>query len=395
MLHGIWNDFIFLPFGARNLPVHMKKKEVRRKFSFLITVLAGSSVSHLVRQLANHSLDIKYTGRVMGTIIVSCILEPFRWWEELIWKRRIRRISISKPPVFIIGFWRSGTTLLHNLVCRAPGTAYITTYQTVFPNLLLSHSWWFKLIIGKFWPTHRPFDDVKMGMDLPQEEEIALANVQDISFYNFLYFPKDFERFYDKELFMKNLDGKLVARWKSEYLKLIKKAFLNIKGDRFISKSPSNMARISQILEMFPDARFIFLYRDPYKTVESFYRFMHEVMPVVQVQGVNEGLTRERLTGVYADMIRQYYLDKDKIPPQNLMEIRFEDFSKNTIDGLKNIYDQFGIPGFDEARLQFELYMDEITDFKQTKYEITHETIHWVNEYAGDIVDRLGYPKRG
>jgi len=155
------------------------------------------------------------------------------------------------------------------------------------------------------------------------------------------------------------------------------------------------MARISQILEMFPDARFIFLYRDPYKTVESFYRFMHEVMPVVQVQGVNEGLTRERLTGVYADMIRQYYLDKDKIPPQNLMEIRFEDFSKNTIDGLKNIYDQFGIPGFDEARLQFELYMDEITDFKQTKYEITHETIHWVNEYAGDIVDRLGYPKRG
>ena len=373
----------------------MKKKEVRRKFSFLITVLAGGSVSHLLQQLKNHSLDIKYTGRVTGTIIVSCILEPFRWWEELMWRRKIRRVCISKSPVFIIGFWRSGTTLLHNLLCQTHGTVYITTYQTVFPNLLLSHSWWFKPIIGKFWPTHRPFDDVKMGMDLPQEEEIALANVQDISFYNFLYFPKDFERFYDKELFMKNLDGKLVARWKSEYLKLIKKAFLNIKGDRFISKSPSNMARISQILEMFPDARFIFLYRDPYKTVESFYRFMHEVLPVVQVQGANEGLTRERLTGVYADMIRQYYLDKDKIPPQNLIEIRFEDFSKNTIDGLKKIYDQFGIPGFDEACRQFEVYMNEITDFKQSKYEITHETIQWVNEYAGDIVDRLGYAKRG
>jgi len=372
----------------------MRQKEVRRRFSFLITVLAGASVSHLTRQLNNHSLDIKYAGRVAGTFIVSCILEPFRWWEELIWKRKIRRVSISKPPVFIIGFWRSGTTLLHNLICQTPGTAYITTYQTVFPNLILSHSWWFKPIIGKFWPTHRPFDDVKMGMDLPQEEEIALANVQDISFYNFLYFPKDFERFYNKELFMKDLDKKHTESWKSEYIKLIKKAFLNVNGDRFISKSPSNMARISQILEMFPDARFIFLYRDPYKTVESFYRFFHEVLPVVQVQGTNNGLSRERMTRVYADMVKQYYLDKDKIPPQNLMEIKFEDFSKNTVGGLSRIFDQFDIPGFEKARQSFADYMDNMSDFKQSKYEITRETIQWVNEYAGDIVDRLNYPRR-
>jgi hypothetical protein len=373
----------------------MGQKEVRRRFSFLITVLAGSSVYHLFRQMANHSLDLKYTGRVAGTVIVSFILQPFHWWEELIWRRRIRKLDISKPPIFIIGFWRSGTTLLHNLLCQTPGTAYITTYQTVFPNLLLSHSWWFKPIIGKFWPTHRPFDDVKMGMDLPQEEEIALANLQEISFYNFLYFPQDFERFYDKELFMKDLDSKYIARWKAEYVKMIKKAFLNVKGDRFVSKSPSNMARIKQILEMFPDARFIFLYRDPYKTVESFYRFFQEVVPVVQIQSDNDILTRKRMARVYTDMIRQYNLDKDKIPPQNLMEIKFEDFSKNTTEGLRQIFDQFGIPGYEEARQHFEKYMDEQAGFRQAKYEITAETIQWVNEYAGDIVDSLGYPRRG
>lgn len=394
MPHGIWKDFIYLTFKEQNLPVHMSTKEVRRRFSFLITVLAGGSVSHLVRVLVSHSLDIRYAGRVLGTVLVSCILEPFRWWEELTWRRRIRRVNISKPPVFIIGFWRSGTTLLHNLLCLTPGTAYITTYQTVFPNLL-GHSWWFKPIIGKFWPTHRPFDDVKLGMDLPQEEEIALANVQDVSFYNLLCFPKDFDRFYDKELFMKDLDNKLIARWKSEYLKLIRKAILNNKGDRFISKSPSNMARISQILEMFPDARFIFLYRDPYKTIESFYRFFKEVMPVIQVQDANEELTRKRLTRVYVDLVRQYYLDKDKIPPQNLMEIKFEDFSKNAVEGLSRIFDQFGIPGFEDARQYFESYLDEMSGFKQTKYDITHETIKWVNEYACDIVDRLDYPGRG
>lgn len=372
----------------------MEKKEVRRRFSFLVTVLAGSSVYHLVHLLSRHSLDVKYAGRVVGTVIVSAILEPFRWWEEFAWRKRIRKVDISKPPVFIIGFWRSGTTLLHNLLCLAPGAAYITTYQTVFPNLL-GHSWWFKPIIGKFWPTHRPLDDVKMGMDLPQEEEIALNNVQDISFYNFLAFPKDFERFYKTELYMKNLDTRQIYTWKSEYIKMIRKAVLNKKGDRFISKSPSNMARISQILEMFPDARFIFLYRDPYKTVESFYRFFHEVLPVIQVQDADDKLTRERLTRVYVDMVNEYNKYKDKIPSQNLMEIRFEYFSKNTIEGLKKIFDQFGIPGFEESRLHFQHYMDEISGFRSGQYEITSETIKWVNEYAGDIVAKLDYPRRG
>jgi len=374
--------------------MNKKKKEVRRKFSFLITVLAGASVSHIFRQLKNHSLDYKYAIRVVLTVIVGCILEPFRWWEEIRWKRKIRKTKISESPVFIIGFWRSGTTLLHSLLCQVPGVTYITTYQTVFPNLLLSHSWWFKPVIGRFWPTHRPFDEVKLGLDLPQEEEIALANLQDISFYNFLYFPKDFEKFYEKELFIKNTGLEKVERWKSEYLKMIKKAMLNLDGGRFISKSPSNMARISLILEMFPDAKFIFIYRDPYKAVESFYRFFHEVLIAVQVQQSGDILSRNRLTRLYADMIRQYNLEKNKIDPQNLVEIKFEDFSKNPLEGLREIYTQFKLTGYDEALPYFKSYLEEVSGFTQTRYEITPETIDGINRFAGDIVKKYGYTER-
>jgi hypothetical protein len=372
----------------------MQKKEVRRKFSFLITVLAGASVPFLIKQLKNHSLDYRYAGRVAGTILVSCILEPFRWWEHLRWKRRIKKTVISKPPVFIIGFWRSGTTLLHNLLCQKQDAAYITTYQTVFPDLLLSHSWWFKPIIGQFWPTHRPFDDVKMGMDLPQEEEIAMSVLHPVSFYNFLYFPKDFEPFYQRELFMKDIEPEMRESWKSTYIKMIKKAFINVRGDHFISKSPSNMARISLILEMFPDARFIFIYRDPYITNESIYRFFHEVLPAVQLQDATDMLTREKMTRVYSDMIRQYRIEKQKIKEENLMEIKFEDFKTNPIEGLKKIYEQFDIPGFEQDLPGFEKYLGEVSEYRHSKYEISDETIGFVNEYAADIIDWLGYPKR-
>ena len=372
----------------------MGEKEKRRKFSFLITVLAGASVGHVLRQLKRHSIDLKYFWRVLLTVLVSIILEPFRWWENLIWERRIKKVKLVKPPVFIIGFWRSGTTLLHNLLCQTEGAAYITTYQTVFPNLLLSHSWWFKPIIGKFWPTHRPFDDVKMGLDFPQEEEIALANLQDVSFYNFLYFPKDFERFYERELLMKGLSDRKLNHWKQEYIKMIRKSFLNVKGDRYFSKNPSNMARISQLIKVFPDARFIFIYRDPYKTVESFYRFFHEVLPAVEVQQSEEKLSRKRVARIYNDMIRKYFGEKHLIPKENLLEIRFEDFRKNIHGNLENIFKQFDIPGFGKNIGNFEEYIESQKDYQHKSYDIDPETIQWVNEYASDILEKLQYPKR-
>lgn len=372
----------------------MDLNDSKRPFSFLVTVLAGASAGLLLRQLLSHKADYRYTGTVIRTLLVSLVLEPFRRWERIRWKRKVDRTIISKPPVFVIGFWRSGTTLLHNLLCCLPDAAYVTTFQTVFPGLLLSSSWWFKPIIGKFWPARRPFDHVRMGMDLPQEEEIALANLQKISFYNFLIFPKDFERFYFKELYFHGISEELKNKWAREYGGLIRKAMLNTGGDRLISKSPSNMVRIPLLLEMFPDARFIFLYRDPYTTVESFYRFFHEVIPVMQLQDSGNIVSRERMARIYADMVRQYQADKAEIPQGNLVELRFEQFSVNIRGELEEVCFRLGIPGFEEALPLVEKNLAEMADHRQSGYDIHAETIKYVNQYASDIVDFLGYPHR-
>lgn len=372
----------------------MTSNESNRPFSFLVTVLAGAPAGLLVRQLLNHKTDYRYTGTVIRTLLVSTILEPFRWWEIIRWRRKVRKVVISKPPVFVIGFWRSGTTLLHNLLCCLPDAAYVTTFQTVFPGLLLSGSWWFKPIIGKFWPTHRPFDQVRMGMHLPQEEEIALANLQRISFYNFLIFPKDFERFYHRELFFHDIDRETKIKWIHKYMELIRKAMMNTGGDRLISKSPSNMARIPALLEMFPGARFIFLYRDPYTTVESFYRFFHEVLPVMQLQDSGNILSRDRMARVYADMVRQYLDDKYLIPKENLVELRYEQFLVNIRQELQEVCQQLGIPGFEEARPQMEKYLNETAGHRKSGYKIHADTIKYINQYASDIVEFLGYPHR-
>jgi hypothetical protein len=371
----------------------MAQKEKRRKFSFLVTSLAGSSLPHFTRTLASHSSDFRYFSRTALTWIVAMILEPFRWWEYMRWNRKINKVKIDTPPIFIIGFWRSGTTMLHNIMCQDPRASYVTTYQTVFPNHLFSHSWWFKPIIGLFWPTHRPFDDVKMGLDLPQEEEIALASLQTVSFYNFLYFPKNFERSYEEELFLRGLSKSRLRKWKKAYIRLIKQSILNRKGDRFVSKNPSNMARIRILLDMFPDAKFIFIHRDPYKTVYSFYRFFAEVVPTIELQKSDHGLDIEKHVRVYKDLLHQYFREKSLIPEGNLVEVRFDDFKKDPLAGLEQIYSRLGLDGFKEARSYFEKYQESSGEINH-KYEIPKETIELVNREAGDVIKMLGYQIR-
>ena len=48
--------------------------------------------------------------------------------QKLVYGRRIRRTTL-RPPIFILGHWRTGTTLLHELLSLDPRHGYPTSYQ--------------------------------------------------------------------------------------------------------------------------------------------------------------------------------------------------------------------------------------------------------------------------
>jgi hypothetical protein len=230
-----------------------------------------------------------------------------------------------------------------------------------------------------------------MDLDYPQEEEIAMANIQPLSFYNFFYFPRRFEQFYNRDLFFNRASEKQINRWKAEYNKLISKAMIHHPGEVFISKNPSNMARIEVLMEMYPDAKYIFLYRNPYKVIESFYRFFQEVLPSIQLQSSDEDLTRSLITKLYGDMIRQYLISRKIIPERNLMEIRYEDVVADTVQSIRQIYDQFDLEGFEQDLPAINAYLEKPRNLSKNHYEISRRTIDLVNEQLDDLLKMWNY----
>ena len=363
----------------------------KRAFKFPVSVLVGSTPANIWQVINGYRIDLQYYPKFILTCLISVIFEVLNLYERLVYKKMRKTLRMTEPPVFIIGFWRSGTTLLHSLLCQDPRAGYVTTFQGVFPNLVLTQKKWMKKFINNILPKERPFDAYPMDMDFPQEEEFALMSLQSRSIYRFFYFPKDFNDIYDKDLYFERLSDAQRKEWKNKYTSLINKAMLNTGGQRYMSKNPCNIFRIHTLRELFPDARFIFIYRNPYPVVESLCRFANEVLPGSELQHLDGGIRREHFARLYKDALQEYTVAKESIKPGHLMEIKYEDFRKQPVETLRAIYKQFNIPGLEDALSRMVSYLENNHPDTRAPYQIAPETYQLVNEYAMDIVSKLGY----
>jgi len=363
----------------------------RTKFRYPVTTLVGSTLKNIFALHRSHHVEPKYQLKYILSCAVAGILEPLNLAERIIWQKQINNFRPEQPPVFIIGFWRSGTTLLHNLLCQDPKASYTNTLQTVFPNLVLTQSWWLKPFTNHFLPSRRPYENVKWDMDVAQEEDFGMMNLQPSTIYKFFIYPTEYDRILEEELYTAALDPEKLALWKKSYRNMMAKASFNTGGKRYIGKNPCHLTRLGLLKDMFPDAKFIFIHRHPYKVIESLYRFMHTIFPGVQLQDVPEDFTREKVVRLYKKSIETYFRDRAIIPASDLYELRMDDFLSDIMCHLNKIYDRFGLGDFQKVAPLMEKYCDENPAPDHTSHSPHADTIRLVDQYAGEIMGKLGY----
>ena len=118
---------------------------------------------------------------------------------------------------------------------------------------------------------------------------------------------------------------------------------------------------------------------------------MNEVLPGSELQHREGGIPREHFARLYKDAMHEYINVKETIKQGNLLEIKYEEFQERPVEILRDIYHQFKIPGINEALPRMESYLNKNRSDARQSYQIESETYHLVNDYAGDVVKRLGY----
>lgn len=363
----------------------MKKN---RNFNTPITSLSGSKISVFLKLSKKYGVETKFYPRWFNSFIISCICTVFGWFDQLIYSLKSKPKNL-KDPVFIIGHWRSGTTFLHNLMCLDKEAGYTTTYQTVFPNNIFAFQWLFKPIVKTLMPKKRPIDNVKLNPNYPQEEEFALNNEYIYSYYNWWYFPKKIKAITNEYLLAKTTNVIEISKFKNNYKRFVTRCLMNTNGIRFVSKNPPNTARISLLLEMYPNAKFIFIHRNPYEVVQSTFNFYKSILPSLQLQSINDKQLMESIISTYNLMIQKYYKDKKMLHSKNIMEIAYTDFIDSPKDIVKSIYKNL----IQENFSKIESLLDKETTNKhpQKIYQYSKEYINRINTSLKWLIKKQKY----
>ena len=356
-----------------------------------INTLVGADWDTFKKITAGRDIDNGYKGKYRLTKTVCALLSTLKPLQD----RRYRKLLADKPlendPVFILGHWRSGTTFVHNVFSCDKHFGYNTTYQTVFPHLMMFGQAFFKKNMSWLMPDKRPTDNMELAVDLPQEEEFALANMMPYTYYNFWFLPKYMHEYCDKYLTFEKITPEELNVFEETFTKLIKISLWNTGGTQFLSKNPPHTGRVKELVKMFPNAKFIYLMRNPYTVFESTRSFFTNTIQPLKLEDISNEELERNILDIYTKLYKRYEADKHLIPEGNLVEVKFEDFEANASDLTKEIYQKLSILGYDDAKDAIEKYLGKKKGYKKNAYKYEERTVKLVEDNWDFALNDWGY----
>jgi hypothetical protein len=331
------------------------------------------------------------------TVLISFIsllnlaLALLQW---LIFGRRIARTQLQGDPIFVIGHWRSGTTLLHELLVLDERNTYPNTYDCFASSHFLVSAALFRPALKGLMPKQRPMDNMAAGWDNPQEDEFALCNLGMgmRSPYMTIAFPNRPPQ--DQDYFdLQNLPPRQRACWQRGLLWFLK--CLTVRSPRtIVLKSPPHTFRVKVLLEMFPKARFIHIVRNPFvifpSTINLWKRmYRNDGLQVPTYDGLDE-----HVFATFARMYEVFERDRSLIPPGQLSEVRYEDLVAEPLRQMERIYGELHMGEFERVQPKMAAYFAEKADYKTNRYQLPADLAEEVVRRWGPYFDRYGYSKQ-
>jgi len=305
--------------------------------------------------------------------------------QTLLYGRRVARTPVRHAPVFIVGHWRTGTTLLHELLACDPRLAAPTTYDCFAPHHFLLTRRWLPRLVGRLAPARRPMDAMAAGPDRPQEDEFALCLLGEPSPYERVAFPNR------PATGTLDLSPAAARRWKRTFYRLVQALTIANSGRRLVLKSPPHTARIPTLLELFPDARFVHLVRDPFAVYPSTLHLWRVLWTAHGLQRPAWDTLPEYVLRTFTELYARLVAARPLVPPGRLYDLRYEDLVRDPVGRLAELYRALDLGDFEPARPHVEAYLAGVKGYETSRHLLTPEERDTVDCRWREVIEQYGY----
>lgn len=264
--------------------------------------------------------------------------------------------TIIKQPVFILGNPRSGTTFLHRLLCL-DGQRYtaMKLYHTIIPAVSFYKlvdifvfiddkigkpgyaltKWLDNLFFSK-WQNIHP-----TGFNKTEEDE---------GFYIFTFLTVavcllcPYMEHFKYLTVIDNLDEKTKKKLKSYYKSSIKRLVYSCDQSKILlNKNVISTGRLNLMLEIFPDARLVYLVRNPKETIPSFVSMFSVTWPFLSPELKHNKQAYKALGQVAMEFYKHFHTQKEKINKANLFILTYNEFIKSPKASVLKIYEYYNL----------------------------------------------------
>lgn len=305
--------------------------------------------------------------------------------------RALSTIPADAPRVlFVIGHWRSGTTFLHELLCKDPSLNFPTTYACMNPQVFpITEA--AMLRRAHLQSVARPMDSMSITLASPQEDEFALLALGAPSPYEGLLFPQAIERSMavaDPE----DLVEPQLQAWIRVFSRFLGQVIARKPGATVVLKSPTHSYRVKLLSRLFPNARFIHIVRNPlevYSSTLNMWKKLYSLYALTDLPN-NDDLSSQVITN-WIRMEEKLVAAMPSLGREKYVRVHYESLTAHPLNEMKRIYANLGLEGFAAASPYVESYLTTSAIFERNRFDLSPGTARDVFLAWRHIFEKYGY----
>jgi hypothetical protein len=356
----------------------------------------GMTLGDYFRLLWRGRFQVSPTRWHLGVITFMIALNNSVWAaiQFALFDWQIRRQELPRQPVFVIGHFRTGTTMLFEHLACDKQFIWPTTYECFSPRHFLLTKKIFPWAISFLLPRLRPMDNMQAGFDRPQEDEFALLSMSGPTIYRRIAFPNQSAPFMESLTF-NDVNSPLFKRWRKQITWFYRAITLR-KRKRLLIKSPAHTGRIAHLIKLFPDAKFVHIVRNPQHVFPSTRNALRvlEMLQAFQSQRHDDQTNRqldEFVLTTLQEMYRGYWEQSASLQENQLCEVRYEELCADPIKEMQRIYRQLSLGDFESIRPALEERLSDVGDYKINCFTANPVRQRQVAEAWSEYAKRYGY----
>ncbi len=340
--------------------------------------------------MRNKGFSLRYTGRVLFLLQGSLWSSLFKWIERFRIPLKKYNIPIKQGPVFIVGHWRTGSTFLHQILAVDDRFVTPSVVQVSVPESFLVSEKYFKRVMKGVMGKKRPMDNVRLSPEEPQEDEYALLKMIPETPLEALLFPPK-KQFFLPELKNRIRQEKCDDLWKSKFLNFTQKLLYKNKNAIPLYKNPFHSCRIKKLKTMFPDARFIHIYRHPLAVIPSTVHMWNVVGSQNILKGRWKTVTIEQALDVFNFVFSCIKKELSGLHKKDYIEVAYDDLEKQPLKVVRSVYEFFNWNFSKSNEDKVSDFLNTVARYKKNNYILQEEEIKRIVEGCKEFLDHYKY----